>query len=216
MVAGDGVPHQIKAPAAVLVQAQGRFRGGYRPALQPADAVVGDMGDLRELQLIAALLGAQGAAGGGHAHPAELTALQPVGDVAGHLGHLADVLDLAVQHGPLAVLLPLNGQHLKALVLHLPHNSDDAAGPNVQRENDILVLSFSFDHPLHLFPVLNHGPYFRKDKNGEYGAPRSGTPYSHRTRPCRPLRSRATAQSPRAKSLFKQRLLAQLLNIWRR
>ena len=45
------------------------LRRGHRPALQPADGVVGNAGDLGKLQGVGALLCAQGAPGGGHAYP---------------------------------------------------------------------------------------------------------------------------------------------------
>jgi hypothetical protein len=114
------------------------------------------------------LLGAQGAAGCGHTHPfqgAVQLLLHPVRHPAGHLGYLSDILDLAIQHGPLAMLLLLDGQHLKPLVSHLARHTDDTAGADIQRKNQATVLRLFFHHPA-APPVgcLNY----------EYGAPLPG------------------------------------------
>jgi hypothetical protein len=104
------------------------------------------------------LLRAQGPPGGGHAHPLERAAqplLQPVRNGPGHTGHLVDVLDLAVQHGPAAMLLLFNGQHLQPLAHHPARNADDAAGTDVQRENQVRVLHLHFlRHFPHLFQLF--------------------------------------------------------------
>ena len=57
---------------------------------------------------------------------------------------LLNILDLAVQHGPAAVLLLLNGQHLQPVLRHPARHTDDATGADIQGEYQLRVLLFQF------------------------------------------------------------------------
>ena len=129
----------------------GLLRLADRPGLQLADDLVADGLNARQLHLEAALFRFQRPSGGGHADPAEAqlrAVFQPFLDRSGHLRHLGDVLDLAVQHGPLAVIFLFYGQDVELSALHPAHHADDAAGPDVQGENISLLLFFHRFHAL--------------------------------------------------------------------
>ncbi len=150
VIARHGVAHQVEAALPLLDLPQHSLGLGHGAALQPADDIIGNTDNLRKFHGTATLLRAQGAAGRGHTHPlqgAVQPLLQAVGHPAGHLGHLSNIFNLAVQHGPLAMLLLLDGQHLKALVHHPARDADDAAGSDVQRKDQAAVLRLSFCHP---------------------------------------------------------------------
>ena len=157
-VAGHGVAHQVEAALGALVPVgEAALRVADGPALQLADKVALNPAHLGQVHGEAALLRAQGPTGGSHADPSEDAAqlgLHPVRDGPGHLGHLIDVLDLPVQHGPLAVLLFFDGQDLQPLVHNTARNTDDAAGPNVQGEDQLPILIFCFIGHVRSPPVL--------------------------------------------------------------
>ena len=145
-IAGHSVTHQIEPALAVLPlgQAHLRFRNGS--ALQAVDDIVVDSGHFRKFQAETSFFCAQGASSSSHTHSLELAVqlfLQPVCNLPGHLGYLGNVLNLPVQHGPLAVLFLLHCQHPKAFVLYPADNSDNAAGTNIQCENHFTVLGCS-------------------------------------------------------------------------
>ena len=111
MVTGHGITHQVKSPFALLDLPQHRLSLRYRAALKPADGIVGHTGDFRKFHGVAALLGTQGAAGRSHTYPFQGTVqffLHAVCHPARYLGHLGDVLNLAIQHGALAMFFLFN------------------------------------------------------------------------------------------------------------
>ena len=65
---------------------------------------------------------------------------QPLGHGPGQGPYLLNIVDLAVQHSAAAMLCHLNLHGSETAPGGLTHNTDNAAGPNVQGENHVPVL----------------------------------------------------------------------------
>ena len=160
-IAGHRVSHQIASALGVLFVGKVTFGVGHRAAFQLADNIAADPGDLRQLHGVVPLFRPQSPPRSRHAYAAEAAAqlgFHPFGDAPGNLGHLIDILNLTIQHGPTAMLLFFNGQDLQPLVHYPAHYANNAAGPDIQRINQTLILFFPFlGHRLHLTPALPKG-----------------------------------------------------------
>ena len=159
-VAGDRIAYQVEPPLALPALVELGLRVGDRTALQLADEVAVDAADLGQVHGVMPLFRAQRTAGGGHAYPGQLAAqllLHPLRHTPGHPRYQIDILNLAVQHGPLAVLLLFNGQDLQTVVHHAARHADDAAGADIQREHQLCILFLPFlAHGL-LSPSFSYG-----------------------------------------------------------
>ncbi|MPM27342.1 hypothetical protein SDC9_73852 [bioreactor metagenome] len=142
-IARDSVSHQIEPAQPFAALVQGGFSVGHGPRLQLTDQIVADPPDLRQFQLKVAGLRMQRTPCGSDAYPRQLAVqpfLQPGGHLRSNLAHLGDVLNLAVDHGALAVLLLFHGQNVHPLVFRPAHHANDASGTDVQRKDHILSL----------------------------------------------------------------------------
>ena len=130
-----------------------------RSAFQVADKVAVNPGNVRQINRKVSFFCTKGTSGGGDAYPLELTSqlrLHFVRNPPGHLSNLINVLNLAVQHSPLAMLFLFNRQNFQPFVHNAARNANNAAGSDVQSENQLRILMLQFlGHCFHLWFVVH-------------------------------------------------------------
>ncbi len=142
-VLGHGVAHHEELPPDLVLYLKRLLGGREGPCLQAADGLGADGFLLADVHGKAAALGPQGPPGGGHADPLQADAqafLQALRHRPGQAAHLVDVVNLTIQHGAASVLRHLDVQGLEPSAAGPSHNAYDAAGPDIQGENQIPLL----------------------------------------------------------------------------
>ena len=142
-VLGHGIAHHEELPAHLVLHLQRLLGGGEGPRLQAADGLGANGFLFADIHGKAAALGPQGPPGGGHADPLQVNAqtfLQAVRHRPGQTAHLVDVVDLPVQHRTAPVLRHFDVQGLKPTPGGSAHNAHDAAGSDIQGENQVPLL----------------------------------------------------------------------------
>ena len=150
-IGGDGVAnHVIEVVLQRRLLPQRMLRLGDRAGFELVDQLLGNLARGGKLQRKGRRLGFERAPRRGDADAGEVHSgllFQPRDDLAGDLRHLLDVLDLAVEHGALAVILLFDGHDMEAPAFGAADHADDAAGADVQREDLVLLLlSLHFRH----------------------------------------------------------------------
>ena len=146
---------------------QGLLRHGHRTGLQAADLFRVNGLLPRQFQGEAACLGAQGPSGGGHADPLQAhtqALLQPFRHASCQGTHLPDIVDLAVHHGPFAMLCHLHVQDFQAVPHGLAHHANHTARADIQGKDQVLFLHLQICH--RFAPLLQRVKIFVKKVPG--------------------------------------------------
>ena len=148
-VLGHGITHQEHLAAVIAIGLERLLSGGHGARLQAADLFCIDGLLLGQFQREGSALCAQGSSGSGHAYPLQThaqPARQPLGDGPRQRAHLTDIVDLAVHHGPFAMLGHLYIEDLQPVSHRPAHHAHHAARADIQGEDQVLVLHLHICH----------------------------------------------------------------------
>lgn len=143
LVAGGGIAHQQHPLGIILTAVEFLLRVGHGCGLQLGDPLGVHRFGCGLCQGALAPLRAQGPSRGSHTGPAQAASglcLQTGCDFPDGVGNLTDVLDLAVHHDPPGMQARSHGLYAHPVPRPGGQQTDDAAGADIQRIDQILPL----------------------------------------------------------------------------